>query len=88
MIVHITPYVLVKNCILIEISSSLNKTGETMTTNQKQALMTMFQANSYPGRKEICHVASKVGTSKLRIEQWLAVRRKKKRAEGVLLPGE
>ena len=59
-----------------------------MTNYQTQVLMTMFQANSYPGREEICHVASKLNTTVIRVENWLTVMRRKKRAEGVLLAGE
>ena len=83
MCVHIS-----QNCVFIQIWSSLNETGERLTKCQEQVLMTMFQANAYPGTEEICQAASTLNTSIVRIEHLLCMLRDKKRAERVLLEGE
>ena len=55
-----------------------------MTKNQKQTLMTLFQANAYPSEKEICEFARLLSTSKGRIKDWFSRMRLMKPAERML----
>ena len=81
-------YILVKNCVMIKMWSSLHKSIKRFSKYQEQVLMKMFQTIAYPRKEEIRQAATSLSTSKERVQRWLIHVRFKKRAQGALLEGE
>ena len=68
---------------LIKILAPVHKAGKKLTKFQNQVLLRMFQANAYPGKKEICQAAKSLCASNATIEHWFRKTRFKKKAKGV-----
>ena len=66
----------------------MHKTEEKLTKYQVQVLVTMFQANAFPGNEEISQIATSLSITKERIKNWFEVRRWRKRKEGELRKSE
>ena len=59
-----------------------------LTPSQTQILMETFQANAYPKKEQMDHLAMSLNITKSKVKNWFGNMRHKKVAEGLLKRGE
>ena len=59
-----------------------------MTPPQTQMLMETFQANAYPKKEQMNHLAMSLNITKNKVETWFSNMRHKKVAKGLLKKGD